>query len=311
MLNFTLKQLRYVEAAGRLGSISKAAEEQNISQSSITAAIDSLEAALGYSLFVRTPAKGVQTTPSGSEALQLIRNFIDQAKHFESEARSIGSLTTGSLRIGCYATAAPAFLPPVLKSFTEKYPGISVTLLEGNMQTIIQFLSEGAADLVFTYAQAVEENQRFQAMFNAPPYALISADDPLSKQDQVSLAELCELPMVMLDLPRTREYFEGLFSSHGLYPNIAHSTRSSEIARAMVAGGFGFSILNIRPVDYIRGQSGYAAVPISDDMPQQPFGIATQSAAYQPMIVQAFVNHCVQLKDTGVFEKMLVHPRRD
>ena len=58
-MNFTLKQLRYVEAAGRLGSIAKAAIEVSISQSSITASIDALEAALDYALFVRTPAKGI------------------------------------------------------------------------------------------------------------------------------------------------------------------------------------------------------------------------------------------------------------
>jgi hypothetical protein len=58
-MNFTLKQLRYVEAAGRLGSIAKAAVEVSISQSSITASIDALEASLDYALFVRTPAKGI------------------------------------------------------------------------------------------------------------------------------------------------------------------------------------------------------------------------------------------------------------
>ena len=44
MLNFTLKQLRYVAAAGREGSIANVATSLNISQSSITAAIDALEA---------------------------------------------------------------------------------------------------------------------------------------------------------------------------------------------------------------------------------------------------------------------------
>ena len=43
MRNLTLKQLRYVEGADRLGSITNAAEEMNISQSSITAAINMLE----------------------------------------------------------------------------------------------------------------------------------------------------------------------------------------------------------------------------------------------------------------------------
>ena len=50
-LNLTIKQLRYAETAGRLGSIAAAAGEHNISQSSITAAIDAMEAALGFDLF--------------------------------------------------------------------------------------------------------------------------------------------------------------------------------------------------------------------------------------------------------------------
>jgi DNA-binding transcriptional LysR family regulator len=306
MLNFTLKQLRYVEAAGRLGSISWASKEQSISQSSITAAIDSLETELGYSLFVRTPAKGIQTTPSGLEALILIRSFIDQAKHFEGEVKSIGSDTTGALRIGCYATAAPAFLPPVLKTFTEKYPGISIKLLEGNMQTIREFLEDGTADLTFTYEYTASNKEDFLPLFVAPPFALISTDNPLANQGSVSLEQLSVHPMVMLDLPMTRDYFTGLFQQRGFEPNIAHSTRSSEIARALVSGGFGYTILNIRPTDYVAGQSGYVVLPISDSMQVQHFGVDTLSTVYQPRIVEAFVNHCKELRESGVFENLVV-----
>jgi len=51
MLNFTLKQLKYFEATGRLGSIAKAVSNLNLSQSSITAAINSLESEIGFDLF--------------------------------------------------------------------------------------------------------------------------------------------------------------------------------------------------------------------------------------------------------------------
>ncbi len=307
MLNFTLKQLRYVEAAGRLGSIARAAKEQSISQSSITAAIDSLETELGYSLFVRTPAKGIRTTPSGRESLHSIRSFIDQARHFEGEIKSIGGDTTGALKIGCYATAAPAFLPPVLKGFTEKYPGISIKLLEGNMQTINEFLEDGKADLAFTYGQSVSEQQDFLPLFTAPPFALIAVDNPLANQSSVSMARLSKQPMVMLDLPRTRDYFTSLFQQYELTPNIVHTTRSSEIARALVAGGFGFSILNILPTDYVKGKSRYAVIPISDKLQDQKFGLATLKTVYRPRIVQAFVNHCKDLTASGVFESLVVN----
>ncbi len=306
MLNFTLKQLRYVEAAGRLGSISAAANELNISQSSITAAIDALELEVGYDLFVRTPAKGIRTTPSGNETLQLIRGFIDQSKHFEGEVKSVGGDATGSVRVACYATAAPSFLPPILKNFKEEFPGVSITLLEGDMQTIMEYLDNGEADIAFTYDQTIESSHNFEVLFGAPVYALVSAEDPLADHNFVTMRQLSSLPMVLLDLPLTREYFISLFRGQKLKPNIVHSTRSTEIARALVSGGFGYTLLNICPPDYHKGRNQYVVVPISDDLPTPLFGIATQAATRQPKMVRAFVDQCVNLRDAGVFAPLVV-----
>lgn len=306
MLNFTLKQLKYVEAAGRLGSIAKAGVELNISQSSITAAIDALEEALDYDIFVRTPAKGIQTTPSGAETLQLIRGFIDQSRHFEADVQSVGGDTSGLVRIACYATAAPSFLPPILKSISEKFPGISIKLLEGNMQTIMDFLSDGEADLVFTYTDPLDDRHSFQPLFEAPPYVLVSADDALARRKSVKFSDLADKPMVLLDLPRTREYFISMFNERGLQPNIVHSTRSSEIARALVAGGFGFSILNIRPTDYHENSVNYRVLPIKDKVRTPVFGIATMAHMRQPKTVRSFIENCLEMSREGAFAHLVV-----
>ena len=96
MLNYTLKQLRYVEAAGRLGSITKAATELSISPSSITAAIGAVEGGLGYDLFIRTRLHAASLpTPQGTEALKMIRVFIQQSRHFEAEMKSVAGGLSG------------------------------------------------------------------------------------------------------------------------------------------------------------------------------------------------------------------------
>jgi DNA-binding transcriptional LysR family regulator len=306
-LHFTLKQLRYVEAAGRLGSIAKAADELSISQSSITAAIDSLEFGLDYDIFVRTPAKGIQPTPSGIEALAMIRNFIHQARQFEAELQSIGGDATGLVRIACYATAAPAFLPPILSDITENFPSMSIQVLEGNMASIIQFLDEGRADLAFTYEEVTHSGHTFLPLFQAPPYALISVNDPLSERPFVTLADLAPKPMVMLDLPRTKEYFVNIFESNGVKPNIAHSSRSAEIVRALVAGGFGYTILNIRQPNSDGENTRYKTVPIRDTISRRhSFGIVTQTGARQPKIVTAFIDRCLSLQNNGAFKEITV-----
>lgn len=304
MLNFTLKQLRYVEAAGRLGSIANAANELNISQSSIAASIGLLERQIGFDLFVRTPAKGISVTPAGHETLKLIRNFITQSRQFEAEVMSIGGDATGYVRIACYSTAAPSFLPPILKNFRTVYPNTSIKFLEGNMDSVMSFLNSGEADLAFTYEETLEDRQNFTPLFAAPPYALLPPDDPLARESSVNLADLAEKPMIMLDLPRTLAYFTTMFENVGARPNLVHSTRSTEILRALVSGGYGYTLLNIFPPDYSPDDVRFRAVALRDPAKVPVFGIVTLADTRQPRIVNAFIEKCIELKETGIFNTM-------
>ncbi|MGA1760285.1 MAG: LysR family transcriptional regulator [Rhodobacteraceae bacterium] len=305
-MNFTLKQLRYVEAAGRLQSIARAAEEMNISQSSITAAIDTLEQSLDYDIFIRTPAKGIQATPSGVETLKLIRSFLDQSRHFESEVKSLGSGATGLVRIAVYGTAAPSLLPPIFDTITREFPGISIKLLEGHMGRLLEFLANGEADLAFIYKEVIDDRYDFEPLFSAPVFAIISRNDPLSEKDSVTLAELAGQPMVMLDLPWAREYFLNLFESKGLTCTIAHTTRSSDICRTLVSSGFGYSILNILPLEQRAHDAQYRSIPISDARNAPVFGIATSAGTRQPKTVRAFIKSCLRLRSEGAFDAITI-----
>lgn len=305
-LRTTLKQLRYVEAAGRLGSISQAAKELAISESSITSAIDAMELSLDYQLFLRTPARGIQPTPLGRQALTLIRNFLQEAHHFEADLGALGSEQSGLVQVACYVTAAPAILPPLLENLTENFPSISVKVMEGNMQSVLEFLDEGEVDLAFTYKRGLQKKHNFFPLFDAPPFALINRKDPLSNASSVTFVELSELPMVLLKLPWTHEYFSGLFERRGLKPQIAHTTRSAEIARALVAAGFGYTILNIKPPDYIQQKEHYRAVPIADVQEGQSFGIVTHTSVRPPRVVSTFIDSCLKLRDEDAFKTLSI-----
>lgn len=303
-MNFTLKQLRYVEAAGRCGSITEAAQLLRISQSSITAAIDALEQALGFDLFIRTPAKGIQPTPSGVDALVHIRNYLEQTNHLDSDLRSIGGQPVGALRLACYVTTAPHVLPLMLKGFVRENPGVRIETTEGDMISVVKQLLEGSVDLACTYNNTLPEQVSFTPLFSAPPYAIISAEDRLARKSSVTLAELAERPMIVLDLPYSRDYYTDLFFARGLRPTKAHSTRSSEIVRALAAAGFGFSILNIRARE--AGRPEYVCLPIKDPIPAIDFGIVSIAGVRHPRIVQAFLDHCAQLSRGGVFDQLMV-----
>jgi DNA-binding transcriptional LysR family regulator len=303
-MTFTLKQLRYVQAAGRCGSITEAAELLSISQSSITAAIDALEQALGFDLFIRMPAKGIAPTASGKDALSHIRNYLEQTDHLDSDLRSIGGQSVGALRLACYVTTAPHVLPLMLKGFVRDNPDVRIELTEGDMVSMVKQLLDGSVDLACTYNNSLPEQVSFTPLFSAPPYAIISAEDSLARKSSVTLSELAERPMIVLDLPYSRDYYTDLFHSRGLRPSKAHSTRSSEIVRALAAAGFGFSILNIRARE--AGRPEYVCLPLKDPTPAIDFGIISVAGVRHPRIVQAFLDHCAELSRGGAFNELIV-----
>jgi len=306
MSSLTIKQLRYVEAAGRTGSIAAAAALSNISQSSITAAIDALEAETGFDLFTRVPAKGLIITSAGQQCMALIEDFLNSFSAFESELGAIGGTSKGTIRLACFSAAAALFLPSAIASFQRDHPGIRFEMVEGNMDTVTGYLEEGQADIAFTYDEVVKDGQDFHPLVDLPHFALLSVDDPLATRASVSLSELATKPMIELNLIRTSAYYSGLFKEAGLEVDVVHSSSSVAMIRTMVAANLGFTILNAKPLAVADARGGFCAVPISDKIKARRFGIVLQSRIRQPRAVIEFQVHCEAARARGDFEKMAV-----
>lgn len=307
-MHFTLKQMKYFDAALRVGSIARAASEMNISQSSITAAVDAIEQSVGGELFRRVPAKGLQPTERGREVGARIAEFLEQARVLESDLMSMSGDPAGILRMGCYAPTAPYVLPRLMKSVAQLHPGIRVDLVEDDMSKMVELLHSGAIDIALTYRRNVPDGLPFLPMFSARPWAVLPDTHPLAAQSVVSLEELSAQPIVMLELPTTASYFRRIFADHGLPLNVAHTTKSSAVLRGLVAAGFGCSILNIcSPVDR-EGKSGYVARPISGDLDSPNFGAAYTQASRRSAIVQAVLEVCTELGQGNEFEALILSP---
>lgn len=307
-MRFTIKQLRYFDAALRNGSIARAAEEMNISQSSITAAIDLIEQSIGAELFRRVPAKGILATPVGKQVGTRIAAFLEQARLLEADLMSLAGDPTGTLRMGCYAPTAPYVLPPLLKRMAQTYPDIRIDLTEGNLHSIEELLKSGAVDMALTYRRAIPHERHFAPLLNARPWAILPASSPLAVREAVSMAELAPLPMIVLDLPGATDYFLGLFESLNLTPNVVHRTKSSSVLRGLVSAEFGYSILNIcGPADR-NGSAGYVALPISDSLEVPVLGVAYAAPLQNSAIVSAVLRTGKELVREGGLDHLLMQP---
>ncbi|WP_344265140.1 LysR family transcriptional regulator [Streptomyces sodiiphilus] len=110
-MNVELRHANIVAVIGRAGSISKAAVELNLPQSSLTAQLRRIERAVGGRLFSRTP-KGVVPTSLGEHLIPMFAELVEQADQVIAEAASYASDT---FRFG-----NAEWTPPSLHSAVQK-----------------------------------------------------------------------------------------------------------------------------------------------------------------------------------------------
>ena len=303
-MNFTLKQLLYFHAALRNRSIARAAKEMNISQSSITAAVDQIEQIVGAELFRRIPAKGILPTQTGEAVGARIASFLEQARVFQSDLMSLSGSPTGTLRLACFEPTAPYVLPPLLRRIADGYPEIRIDVMEGDMGLISEVLQSGAVDVALTYKMEVLPEHRFAPLFDLPPWALVPDTSPLADRRVVYMADLEGVPMIALDMPRTRSYFDRLFDAHGLVPNLVHSTKSGAVIRGLVAAHFGHAILNICAPSDRNPAQGYLAIPIADGGESPVFGVSYAPQLEESAVVRAVIATGTALAKEGGFDHL-------
>jgi len=292
-MRFTLRQLEYFVAAGETGSITLASERIAISQPSISTAVSHLEKELGVQLFVRHHAQGLSLTPAGKRLLREAKALLQQAEALYDAAGEASGQIRGRLTVGCLIPLAPMVIPELSHSFMASFPDTFVHQVEDDQERLLDALRKAEIDIALTYDLQLTEDIAFEPLATLPPHVLVSESHPLARQSTVSLAELADEPMILLDLPFSREYFLALFMAEGLAPNIHARSAHQDVVRTMVANGYGYTLGNARPrSDQALDGRRLVRVPLAGKPRPMALGMATAVQVRGSRLVEAFQAHC-------------------
>jgi len=266
-MDVTIKNLRYFVAAAQEGGFTAAAQKLRISQPSISAAVDQLEVTLQVQLFLRRPSRGVELTPDGKTVFQEARRLLGYVDDFKANVGAISSKLSGELSIGCFINIAPVYLPGLLKGFAKSYPDIRVVFRELHHGDLLERLDDGRIEMALTFDLEIPHDCVATDLMVRHPRVILSADHALAKQDALTLRDLTKHELILMDLPHTNAYFLSLFHSVGLVPRIAIRTRSFEMLRCLVGGGFGYGLLNLRLVNEMTYDGNrIVSLPLKDPL---------------------------------------------
>ncbi len=306
-MKISLRQLGYIVAASRQGSISGAAQQLNISTSSILAAIDAFEQEFGIQVFVRQRSKGLTTTASGQRAIARTIQLLDETDAYSEEMRGSDSQLCGELRVGAFTSISPSIAPQVIRELRVAHPELTVHLTEGDIVSIQHSLRDGSVDLLLTYDAGLWPEFSAETLATAPPHAVLAKTDPLAQKPVVSLHDLTDYPLLLLNLPQSRNYVLSLFDRAGVTPGPIQRLESFEMTRSAAAAGLGVAILNIRPPnDTTYGGLSVACRPIAETGDSPNIIFATRSGATISRRAKAFSECCRQFFGTPAAEALFV-----
>ncbi len=295
-MRFTFRQLEYFIAAAECGSITLASERINLSQPSISTAISQLEAELGAQLFVRLHAQGLALTATGRLILGEAKRIIAQAEGLYAVASEASEQVRGQISLGCLITLAPMILPELGRSFTTRHPDTRIRHHENHQEWLLDSLRRAEIDAAITYDLQIPDEIAFVPLVSLPPHVIVGEDHHFARRGAVTIAEIATEPLVLLDLPLSREYFLALFLKEGLQPNVHSRFGHPDVVRAMVANGYGYSLANVRPrADLALDGRRLVRVDLAGAHRPMVLGIATLRQARRSRLLDAFEAHCAEV----------------
>ena len=163
----------------------------------------------------------------------------------ENQLLDANILGLGQLHIGASDTICRYFLVPYLKQFHKKFPNVPIKVTNATSLSCVDLLEQGKVDLIVTnfpnarlphsYMQKTVHN--FQDVFIVNPSYFSF------KQQEISLEELNQYPILMLDRKSTTsEFLHNLFLQHQLelLPEIELSSNDLLIDLAKIGLGVAF-----------------------------------------------------------------------
>jgi DNA-binding transcriptional LysR family regulator len=241
---FTLRQVQYFVAVAEQGSVTRAAQNLSISQSSVTEALKELETDLGVELFERHP-RGLTITHNGHQFLRHATKILASVSDARTSFSGQQSTLSGTLNIGVTSLVAGYVLSDLLARYRRACPGVEVSAIEDNGGYLEHLLVGGELDVAVMVISNLRDRMALQAeILETSPYRLwLPMGHPLVSADIISVADIAREPLIMLTVDEIEENTGKLLSALGARPHVAFRTRSVEAVRSLVATGAGVALL--------------------------------------------------------------------
>lgn len=274
-----------------VGSFTKAAELLGYTQPALSQMIASLEKELSVKLLYRS-RYGVRLTPEGEWLYPSIQSTVLHYEKMRQMADEIHGLDSGIVRIGTFSSVSCHWLPGIIRKFWQDHPNIQVVLLQGDYDSIPEWVRTGVVDFGFTNPFALKGMKATMLKFDEFR-VILPADHPLTDRGFLTLPDLTDENFLLLEEGSYSEPLEA-FRAAGLQPRIKLRVHDDYTILRMVEQGLGISMLT----NLVLCGTNYRIKALPIDPPiVRATGIITADEHTLPLASKEFLRYLMADKD--------------
>ncbi len=238
-----MHQIRYFLAVARTLNFTRAAEECNVAQPSLTRAIKNLEAELGGELFHRERASS-HLTNLGRSMLPLLSNCYDNAVAAKSQAESYSQGNMASLRIALSQTIDFDLVAGAIGELEQAFSDLQLSCHRAAADDVVECLRSGEVEIAL--AGPIETTwDRLDSwpLFSEDLHVTLRNDHPAAVRSSIDPTELAGERVITRPYCEQWQKCRELLDASGVETHLCHEVDSDRDAIRLLEAGFGISLL--------------------------------------------------------------------
>lgn len=235
--------LRYFLTVVREESINRAAKVLHITQPTLSRQLSQLEEEVGVKLFFRG-ARKIALTNEGLLLKRRAEEILSLIDKTEKELIWQEELVEGKITIGCGELAAVQILPPILESFSQKYPLVCYDLFTATADLVKEQMEKGLIDIGILLEPIDIERFDFIRLNKKERWVvLMRPDDPLCEKEMVSASDLEGAPVILPRRLNIRNELASWFGDSFENLHVLFTSNLSTNGALMVGKGLAYSLV--------------------------------------------------------------------
>lgn len=224
-------------------NFTKAAHQLFITQPTLSKAIFRMEKKLGIQLLIRD-THSVELTEIGKLAMIKFEQVVKLYDEFLSEIEKFKSFKSGELKIGMLYYAIDEYVTSPIKKIREKYPNIQIHLHSYQPNPLIEDLFNDKIDIGLMFNVEFKDSDQlyFHKVCKEKLIFAMSSNDPLASREVVSISEIINKPIVMID-DIQKSFQVKFFKDHGLLKNTVTLTDHIDTLKFTLAETKGIAVV--------------------------------------------------------------------